>query len=110
MKLGLMPGNTVPMTEMKSLGFDAMQMFYGWDPASGNVHPSAQSVDETLQPGGVALAAMTMHIDLVGPRGCLPAEVDQAVRCVQHTATLNGRFGDSPKPILIWQWPITFYA
>ena len=29
MKIGLMPG--VPAAEMRELGFDAEQMFYGWN-------------------------------------------------------------------------------
>ncbi len=32
MKLGLMPGKTVPATEIRELGFEALQLFYGWNP------------------------------------------------------------------------------
>ena len=100
MKLGLMPG--VPAAEMRELGFDALQMFYGWNRQDDAGDLSAEAIDKELLPGQLALAAMTVHIDLVGPQGVIQPDVDRAVRLVERTAALQGRFGDNAKPILIW--------
>ena len=43
-----------------------------------------------------------MMVDLVGAEGCVPGDVDRAIRCVEKTAALEGRFGDNARPILIW--------
>lgn len=102
MKLALMVGDMVPATELRSLGFEAVQMFFGMGEQAEASDPSPEAVDETLRPGGMALAAMTLHVDLVGPQGCIPADVDRAVRCVEKTAALEGRFGDNEKPLMIW--------
>lgn len=102
MKLGLMPGKTVPATEIRELGFEALQLFYGWNPKDDTDEPSVESIDAALRPGKLALAAMTVHIDLVGPRGAIQPDVDRAVRLVGKTAALNGRFGDNARPILVW--------
>jgi sugar phosphate isomerase/epimerase len=102
MKLGLMNGETVPREELRSLGFEAVQMFFGSGPDGDDGDPSEEAVDEVLRAGDTALAAMTLHVDLVGAAGCLPGDVDRAIRCVQKTAALDGRFGDNERPILIW--------
>ena len=104
MKLALMAGDTVPAGELKELGFEAVQMFFGF--GSGNEgdakDPSPERIDEVLNAGGMALAAMTLHVDLVGPKGQLPEDVNRAVRCVQKTSALDGRFGANEKPVMIW--------
>jgi len=102
MKLGLMPGDAVPAAEMKALGFEALQLFYGWNRQDDAGDPSTAEIDAALRPGGLTLAAMTVHIDLVGPQGAIQADADRAVRLVARTAALKGRFGDNPRPILIW--------
>ncbi len=66
MKLALMVGDMVPATELRSLGFEAVQMFFGMGEQAEASDPSPEAVDETLRPGGMALAAMTLHVDLVG--------------------------------------------
>ena len=100
MKLGLMPG--VPAAEMRELGFEALQMFFGGNRPDDADDPSVEAIDKELRPGKLALAAMTVHLDLVGPQGVIPSDVDRAVRLVGRTAGLKGRFGDNQKPILIW--------
>jgi len=102
MKLGVMPGDTVPAAELRSLGFEAVQLFFGSGPDGGDQNPSPAKVDEVLEAGDTALAAMTLHVDLVGPAGCVEADVERAIACVEQTAALEGRFGDSDKPVLIW--------
>jgi sugar phosphate isomerase/epimerase len=102
MKLGVMPGDTIPAPELKSEGFDAVQLFWGMGEEAEAKDPSVESIDETLQAGDLALTAMTLHIDLVGPRGVIDADVERTVHCVERTAALEGRFGDTPQPILVW--------
>ncbi|MBT3346609.1 MAG: sugar phosphate isomerase/epimerase [Gemmatimonadetes bacterium] len=102
MKLGLMRGDTVPASELRELGFEAVQMFFGGGADGDGEDPSPEAVDETLAAGNTVLAAMTLHVDLVGPKGRIDADVDRAARCVHKTAALAGRFGDNPRPILVW--------
>ena len=102
MKLGLMHGDTVPAAELRSLGFEAVQMFFGGGADGDDKDPSTEAIDEVLGAGGTCLAAMTLHVDLVEPGGCVPADVERAVRCVEKTAALDGRFGDNERPVLIW--------
>jgi len=102
MKLAVMPGNVVPLSELRPLGFEAMQMFFGMPKEVEAGDPAPDKIDATLKEGGLALAAMTLHIDLVGPDGDREADVERAVRCVEKTAALQGRFGDNPRPIMIW--------
>ena len=100
MKLGLMSGDLVPSSELPTLGFDAVQMFYGGDDEDKD--PSLDSIDALLGPGNLALAAMTLHNDLVGADGKIDSDVDRAIQCVEKTAALAGRFGDNERPILVW--------
>ena len=100
MKLGLMPGT--PPAEMRELGFEAIQLFYGSNRQDDDADPSDDAVREALQPGPLALAAMTLHIDLVNPRGLVQADADRAVRMVRRTAAFKGLCGDTPRPILVW--------
>ncbi len=102
MKLGVMPGEVIPAMELKSEGFDGMQLFWGMgaDAAAGD--PSVESIDETLGAGDLELTAMTLHIDLVGPQGRIEADVERTVQLVERTAALDGRFGDNPRPVLVW--------
>lgn len=102
MKLGVMPGDTVPAAELRSLGFEAVQLFFGTGPDGGDQDPSPADIDAVLEAGDTALAAMTLHVDLVGSRGCVEADVARAICCVEKTAALDGRFGDNEKPVLIW--------
>ncbi len=102
MKLALMAGDTVPAAELRSLGFHAVQMFWGSGPDGGSHDPTPEAIDAALAAGQVALAAMTLHVDLVGPAGLKPGDVERAVHCVEQTARLKGRFGDSATPVLIW--------
>lgn len=100
MKLGLMPGT--PAAEMRELGFDAVQMFYGWNRQDDAGDPTAEAIASELLPGRLALAAMTVHIDLVGPQGAIQPDVDRAVRLVGRTAALKPLCGDNEKPVLVW--------
>ncbi len=100
MKIGLMPG--VPAKEMRELGFEAEQMFFGWNRQDDAGDPSDEAIANELLPGNLALAAMTVHIDLVGPKGVVQPDVDRMVRLVNRTAGLKEFFGDNPRPILIW--------
>lgn len=102
MKLALMVGDTVAAEERRALGFEAVQLFFGSGPDGGPQDPTPAAVDANLAGGGLALAAMTLHVDLVGPQGLVPADVARAVRCVEQTAALEGRFGDNERPLLIW--------
>lgn len=102
MKLGLMPGDVMPASEMRAFGFEALQMFFGWNRPDDAGDPSSDDIAAALKPGDLPLAAMTIHIDLVGPTGAIEPEVDRMVRCIGKTAALQGRFGDNKKPILIW--------
>lgn len=104
MKLALMAGDMVPAAELRPLGFEAVQMFFGsgGGDQGDSGDPSPERIDEVLQAGDMALAAMTLHVDLVGPQGRIQADVDRAVRCIAKTAALNGRFGANEKPVMIW--------
>jgi sugar phosphate isomerase/epimerase len=102
MKLGLMPGDTVRYDELRELGFSAMQMFWGSGADGEDKDPTPEAIDEILSAGDIALAAMTLHLDLVGPQGLVEGHVERLVRCVEKTAALEGRFGDNEKPILVW--------
>jgi sugar phosphate isomerase/epimerase len=102
MKLALMPGEIVPRAELRELGFEAMQMFWGSGGDGDDKDPSPEAIDEILKEGDIALAAMTLHVDLVGPQGLVEADVQRLLRCVEKTAALHGRFGDNERPILVW--------
>ena len=104
MKLALMAGDMIPAEDLRPMGFEAVQTFFG--SGQGNQEdsrdPSPDDVDQVLRAGDTALAAMALHIGLVGPQGRIPADVDRAVRCVGKTAELKGRFGANEKPLMIW--------
>ena len=100
MRLAVMPDELVPISELRGLGFEAVQMFFGGD--DPNRDPLPEQIDARLEVGDLALAAMTLHLDLVGPRGHHPTEVKRAIECVEKTADLKSRFGANPNPILIW--------
>ena len=92
MKLALMPGDLLSSAEMRSEGFEAVQMFFGGG-ADGDVQdPSAEDIDKVLQAADIALAAMTLHVDLVGPKGMVREDVERLVRCVEKTAALERAF------------------
>lgn len=99
MKIGLMPGT--PATEMRALGFEAEQMFFAGG-ENDAADPSAEKIADELRPGNIALAAMTIHVDLVGPAGVIQAQVDRAIRLVAKVANLRSLIGDNPRPILVW--------
>jgi len=100
MKLGLMPGK--PAAEMRQLGFDALQLFFkGKGPDDAGDMTDAE-IDAALSPPQLDLAAMTVHLELVGAGGIVQQDVDRAVRLVGRTAALSGRFAHSDRPILIW--------
>jgi len=104
-KLGLMVGaigKMVATEELRSLGFEAVQAFFGEGPQGDAKDPMPEELDAWLRSGDVALAAMTLHVDLVGVEGIVRADVDRAIRCVRKTAALEGRFGDNERPLLIW--------
>jgi sugar phosphate isomerase/epimerase len=105
MKLAMMAGDVgrmVSAADLRSMGFDAVQMFFGDGPDGDSKDPTPEAIDTLLQAGDVALAAMTLHVDLVNGLGMIPADVERAIRCVRKTATLDGRFGDNERPVLIW--------
>ena len=102
MKLGLMQSHPVAATELRSLGFDAVQLFFKGNQHDEALDPTTNEIDEILSAGDMALAAMTLHMDLVGPHGALAADIERAVRCVAKTAALKGRFGDNGRPVLVW--------
>ena len=77
MKLGVMPGDTIPAQELKTEGFDGMQLFWGMGEDAESKDPTTESIDETLTAGDLALTAMTLHIDLVGPAGLINEEVER---------------------------------
>lgn len=98
----MMPGDTLAPEEVRPEGFEAVQMFFGGG-ADGDVKdPSVEEVDKVLQGADIALAAMTLHVDLVGPQGAVQADIERLVRCVEKTAALGGRFGDNERAILVW--------
>ena len=91
MKLAVMPGDMIPAAELRPLGFEAMQVFFSWaQDATDEDDPTAEEIVETLRPGGLALAAMTLHVDLVGAQGAIERDVERATRCVEKTAALLG--------------------
>ena len=100
MRLALMPGDLVPAAQLRGLGFEAVQMFFGGADPAGD--PAPEQIDALLAAGDLSLAAMTLHLDLVGPQGQHPAQVERAIQCVAKTAALKGRFGANDKPILVW--------
>lgn len=103
MEFAVMPGDMIPAAELRPLGFEAMQMFFAWEKGTGDDDdPPPEKIDETLKPGDLALAAMTLHVDLVGPQGAIEADVGRAIRCVGKTAALDGRFGANERPLMIW--------
>lgn len=102
MKLGVMPGDTIPAAELKGEGFEAMQLFWGMGEDAASKDPTPDQVSETLAAGGLALAAMTLHIDLVGPQGRIDDDVERTVDLVGRTAALSAYKGDNPRPILVW--------
>lgn len=102
MRLAMMHGDLVPSGELRSLGFEAVQVFFGGGAQGDDKDPEPATVDRILAAGNTALAAMTLHVDLVGPQGSIAADVDRLVRCVEKTAALDGRFGANQNPVLIW--------
>jgi sugar phosphate isomerase/epimerase len=102
MKLGVMPGDTIPAAELKAEGFDAMQLFWGEgdDAAVRDAEPA--KIAATLAAGDLDLAAMTLHINLVGPRGRIDADVERTIDLVGRTASLDLHKGDNPRSILVW--------
>ena len=102
MKLALMRGDLLSPAEMRPEGFEAVQMFFGWGADEDAQDPSAEDIDKVLQAADIALAAMTLHVDLVGPKGMVRDDVARLVRCVEKTAALEGRFGDNARPVLVW--------
>ena len=102
MKLALMRGDLLRPAEVRPEGFEAVQMFFGNGAAGDAQDPSAADIDTVLQAAHIALAAMTLHVDLVGPKGEVQDDVARLVRCVEKTAALNGRFGDNAQPVLVW--------
>jgi sugar phosphate isomerase/epimerase len=105
MKLAMMAGGIgewVAADELRSLGFEAIQMFFGSGPDSDGADPTPDEIDALLHAGNVALAAMTLHVDLVDTGGLVQADVARLMRCVEKTAALDGRFGDNATPVLIW--------
>ncbi len=105
MKLALMIGaigEMVEADELRSLGFEAVQAFFGSGPQGDPEDPTPDELDALLRVGDVALAAMTLHTDLVGVEGIVKEDVDRTIRCVKKTAGLEGRFGDDERPLLIW--------
>lgn len=102
MKLGLMPGEIVPHSELRDLGFSAMQMFFGGGSDGEANDPTRENIENILNQSRLDLAAMTLHVDLVGPNGLVAKDVDRLEACVAKTAQLEGLFGDNPNPILVW--------
>ena len=66
MRLALMNGEMVPREELRSLGFEAVQVFFGHGSDGAKEDPSVAAVDGILEAGDTRLAAMTLHVDLVG--------------------------------------------
>jgi sugar phosphate isomerase/epimerase len=105
MRLALMAkdvGTLISVGEVKSLGFKAVQAFFGSGSDGDADDPAPDDLDALLISADVALAAMTLHVDLVGTRGAVGADVERAIRCVEKTAALDGRFGENESPVLIW--------
>ncbi len=105
MQLALMAkdvGTLISPDEVQSLGFKAVQAFFGSGSSGDDKDPAPEDIDELLMRADTALAAMTLHVDLVGPQGAIQSDVERAIRCVEKTAELEGRFGENETPILIW--------
>ena len=102
MKLALMPGDLLSSAEIRPEGFEAEQMFFGGGADGDARDPSVEDIDKVLQAADIALAAMTLHVDLVGPKGMVREDVTRLMRCVEKTAALAGRFGDNARPVLVW--------
>jgi len=105
MKLALMDGAVgalVEPGELRALGFEAVQVFFGHGPDGAAADPDPDALKARLREEGVALAAMTLHVDLVGAQGAKAGDVERAIRCVEKTAALDGVFGDNERPLLIW--------
>jgi sugar phosphate isomerase/epimerase len=100
MKLGLMSGDIVSSQERRFLGFEAVQLFFGMGDNAAANDPTADVVDQAI--GDLSLAAMTLHIDLVGPHGVIATDVERAALCVEKTAALKDRFDNQNKPIMVW--------
>jgi sugar phosphate isomerase/epimerase len=101
-KLAMMSGDTLAPEEVQVEGFEAVQMFFAGGGDGDDKDPSVEDVDKVLQAADIALAAMTLHVDLVGPKGAILGDVERLERCVRKTAALDGRFGDNERPILVW--------
>ena len=56
-----------------------------------------KNIENILNQSRLDLAAMTLHVDLVGPNGLVAKDVDRLEACVAKTAQLEGLFGDNPK-------------
>ena len=56
MKIGVMPDSIVPAEELRGLGFEAVQMFFGGGADGDPGDPSPAAVDQTLAAGDIALA------------------------------------------------------
>ena len=97
-----MPGDLLAPEEVRTEGFEAVQMFFAGGADGDDKDPSIADVDKVLQAADIALAAMTLHVDLVGPQGAIRGDVERLERCIQKTAALAGRFGDNQRPILVW--------
>jgi sugar phosphate isomerase/epimerase len=102
MKLGVMPAETIPSAKMKEEGFEASQLFWGMGDEAASKDPTPENLIANLAARDHALAAMTLHIDLVGPRGRIDADVERTVDLVGRTAALDVSWGDNPRPILVW--------
>ena len=102
MKLAMMPGDILAPDEVRKEGFEAVQMFFGGGADGDGKDPSLGDIDGVLQAADIELAAMTLHVDLVGSKGAIREDVERLVRCVEKTAALDGRFGDNERPILVW--------
>jgi len=105
MKLALMDGavgKLVESGELPSLGFRAVQVFFGHGPDGAADDPDPDALGARLHEESVALAAMTLHVDLVGAQGARPEDVARAVACVTKTAELDRYFGADVQPLLIW--------
>jgi sugar phosphate isomerase/epimerase len=101
-KLAMMAGDTLSPDRVRPEGFEAVQMFFAEGADGDAKDPSVEDVDKVLQGADVVLAAMTLHVDLVGMRGAVEGDVERLGRCVEKAAGLAGRFGDNEKPVLVW--------
>ena len=52
-------------------------MFFGGGADGDATDPSVEGIDKVLQAADIALAAMTLHVDLVGPQGMVREDVDK---------------------------------